>query len=333
MSISQFPQPTTDVNIDDSWSATASTPNTRFVSTYAFDPALYLFATSSGISVFIEFYNGNTRVHGPINTSGSTQTTLATSATSIAYWTATTSTSSVLFTLDKISAPLTTAAFTSGTVDIITSSTTYTSHTVGQMAYVIAFGGGGGGGFGNWGGGSGGRGQGGNSTSTITILNSNSYTVNIGAKGTGNSTTGGVGNAGGTTTFGNILTATGGSGGGSGIGGFGSGGSTFIVNDSYVPAINTNLPWYFAGSTSAVTGITATTSYPWGNGSGGEGQGGGGGRGVGIGGNSHASASPADRHSYGYASGGGGGPGYHNAGNQQGSDGSPGVVYVYRWTP
>lgn len=339
MSISQFPQPSTAVDVNTAWSFTATSANVLYESGQDFDPALYLFATSSNLRVYVEFYNQNTRVHGPINTTGSTQTVLTTSATSIKYWSATTSTDNATMTLTKLAASVTTGAFTGATLDVITSSGTYTSHTVGQIAYVVALGGGGGGGYGNWGGSPGQAGSGGANTSGIFTLNTSAYTVTLGAKGNGSATTGGDGNVGGSTTFGNLLTAAGGAKGVAGNGGSGDGSTIDVSGFNWMPGAFPNLLWYLQGSTSAVTGFTAATSFPWGNGNGGQGgfhpAGGyaGGGRGIGVGGSSGPTNNNPRRAGYGYAAGGGGGPGYYNSGNQQGTDGTDGVVYVFRWTP
>lgn len=339
MGISQIPLPSTAIDVSTAWSFTATSANVLYESGQDFDPALYLFATSSNLSVYVEFFNQNTRVHGPIQTSGSTQTVLTTSATSVKYWSATTSTNAATMTLTKLASSITTGAFTGATLDVITSSTTFTSHTVGQVAYVVALGGGGGGGYGNWGGGAGGEGGGGANTSGIFTLNTSGYTVTLGAKGTGSATTGGNGNAGGSTTFGNLLTAPGGNAGAAGNGSDGQGSTLGISGFNWMPSAFPNLLWYLQGTTSAVTGFTAATSFPWGNGNGGAGgfhpAGGhaGGGRGIGVGGSSGPNNSNPRRAAYGYAAGGGGGPGYYNSGNQQGTDGSDGVVYVFRWTP
>ena len=188
----------------------------------------------------------------------------------------------------------------SGTLDTITTSGTY--NQTGTMYVMVVGGGAGGGGAGSNTYGYPGGGSGGVTAKLLTV--NTSTTVTIGARGNANGN--GNGNAGGATSFGNYLTANGGSGdGGAGSPGGGSGSQGYSGGPGPSEALNL---WQSVKS---------------GNTGGGAADGGGNhspglGSGIGTGGGVGGAAS-------GYGAGGGGG-GYGGVGGV----GTPGVVYVLR---
>jgi hypothetical protein len=210
----------------------------------------------------------------------------------------------------------------SGTVDTVTSSGTYNS--TGKL-YVLAVGGGGAGqcGFGVSSGGNyaGGRGgNGGASTSSIIYTNT-ATTITIGSGGNLNTaqqnrTVGALGNAGGTTSFGNLFTA---------VGGFTEVGSSGAYTANQPEVINYALDVY-AGNNGGGGSGSGEAPYPpiTANGTGsGIGSGGGGGSFGSTGGDANAAT--------GYGAGGGGGGVARNT-NTVGKPtaGTSGVVYVLR---
>lgn len=202
---------------------------------------------------------------------------------------------------------LTGTAF-SGTVDTITSTGTY--NQTGAL-YVLAIGGGGGGqagwANGNYAGGQGGFG--GASTSGYVLANT-STSVTIGAAGTKGRTNlgqGNQGNGGGTTTFGNTISAAGGAAGYKGNTS-GSFAPSEVISTAYDMIVGNN----GGGGDGA--------------GSNGGGANSGAGSGIGTGGRGGNTPGGAPTAATGYGAGGGGG-----GGNMyDGGDGTAGVVYVLR---
>lgn len=224
-------------------------------------------------------------------------------------WVSIDSGSNVITTLTLVAANVSPTALSGGTVDTVTSTGTY--NTTGLL-YVMAVGGGGAGGAGtnqnNPFTGGGGGGSGGIATA-FTYTNA-AQSVTIGA-------------AGGTTSFGNVVTAGAGSSGGSGPGG--AGGPNGGAGGSGVTGAN--------GALSSVI-ASAITSGTTGGGGGGPG---GSGVGSGIGTGGHAGnrvnySANAGNAGTGYgAGGGGGGARAHNGNNGgPGGAGSQGVMYILR---
>jgi len=302
-------------------SYTVPTALKKYKITSTFDPAVYNIATSPSTSeATISFWNSSTNSYTDVTTNGGTiDYNLATGVTEI--WMSINTGSNVVVTITTKASSLSGAEF-SGTLDTITSTSTY--NQTGRV-YVLAFGGGGGGGrggaeqFGGGGTAHGGGGGAGGMAYGIFYLNS-STSIQIGSGGAGAlaSTSGGsTGGTGGTTNFGNLLSAGGANGGnpgtdsGSGVGGAGGNGSGPGGRGSSSANVGNN------GSPSGVVTPTIT------NGTTGGGGGGGGlsgaGSGIGTGGSSGLSGT-------GYAAGGGGG----NYRGNPGGSGTAGVVYVLR---
>ena len=192
----------------------------------------------------------------------------------------------------------------SGTLDTITTTSTYTQ--TGELLVMVVGGGGGGvGGMQYTGGGGGGGGVNGAYVKTTTPTS-----ITIGAGGAGTETTqnnGGL--SGGTTSFGNFVSATGGGGasyssGGGGGSPFGGRGGGYDQSDG-------------SACSNLFTSIKTGTTGGGGRGEGGQG---GGDSGIGKGGSSNATGT-------GYGSGGGGGN-YNNING--GKAGTNGVCYVLR---
>jgi hypothetical protein len=197
-----------------------------------------------------------------------------------------------------------------GTLETLTSGTTYTPVATGY-AYILAVGAGEGGGTGGTNGGYGGTGGTyGLLKGTYAYLNtSTTYNMAIGAAGNGGSGNS-MGNMGGQTTFHNwIATGTG----VSATGGGGGGGNSWTGNVG-------------AAQTNPYAGIKSGTNGAGGGGSGNTGAGpkAGGGSGIGTGGAGNNQGSTGGTGS-GYGSGGGGG-----GGTAAGGTAAPGVVYVVR---
>ena len=189
---------------------------------------------------------------------------------------------------------------------------------------VSVYGGGAGGGGGNSPTGGGGGGAGGYAEGIYTVVPLSNYTVTIGTGGTGGLTAGGLGADGGTTSFGVLLSASGGLAGTShflgGAGGIGIGGY-----------LNSSLGNGGGGAPgSGTAGIAATGTGGGGSGAltntvtGAGGGGGGGGFGGGNGGNSTSVGFNA------YANTGAGGGGAGGGGNaNNGGNGAAGKVIVF----
>ena len=197
---------------------TAASPAYRYKSTVDLAVGTYTVSCISSTNATIEFYNGSTLITSVTTTSGTVVVNLATAATNIAYFVNTGT--SIIISLQLTGVALTTAS--SGTVDIITNTSTY--NQTGLVYYCVVGGGGGGGNGSSQQGGGGGSGG---IESGRTILNT-STSITIGAAGnggTGNTNLvnvsgnqfGGSGNAGGSTIFGSIATVNGGSGGSGGL--------------------------------------------------------------------------------------------------------------------
>jgi hypothetical protein len=324
-----FPEPTSSSLNADSYTVPAALRRYKVVKN--FDAAVYTITTSPNTSqATIQFDTGSSFVQTS-TVSGTVTYNLASAAVGVyIYIDAGTNT---VVTIDKVAAALS-GAEVSGTLDTITATNTYNQTGI---LYVLAVGGGGGGGgsysgnnwnYGGWGGGYGYQVGG--------IVYANTATsVTIGAKGNGAAAYASAGNAGGTTSFGNLISAAGGQPGDYGQGGGGTGGrggssgsngqaGPFTTSVEH-PTVTTDTNGGGGGGWSQTNNNTVNVGQT------------GAGSGVGTGGTGGGYSGTAmvrggDATGYGAGGGGGGSKGsfaapYSGIG---GGDGSPGVVYVLR---
>lgn len=279
--------------------------------------------------VDIEFVNASGVLIDTNTTSGTVSFTTASAATQV-YLRDRSGATNTVITITYTSTNLTGATI-SGTLDTVTSTSTYNQT---GLLYVLAIGGGGAGGSGagdnNWyaagGGGSGGFiGQ--------LIMSNTPQTITIGSGGTCPAGNAQIGNSGGTTSFGNLLSATGGAGGYGGIGNphgvssiGGAGGSPGGAQGGNGAPNNGN------ANAGGGTSINLPSLVNGNNGAGGGGGAGarpaqaGGGSGIGTGG---AGGNPGTNAAAGTGYGAGGGGGAITT-NVTGGSGTQGVVYVLR---
>lgn len=303
MAISIFPvASSSSVN---SYGYTVASAKTTYKTTQAFSAAVYVITCPSGVVATVAFFDSSGNVYTATTSSSTVSFNLATDCIGAYISTDSGTDGVVVITLSSL--PLSGTSL-SGTLDTVTSTSTY--NQTGTL-YVLAIGGGGGGGGGvsPYGGGGGGA-----SVGTAKLVKTNTATsITIGAAGNGGVGTDptGNGNAGGTTSFGSLVTSAGGNGGGRGYNGsagggtYGGGRGSRWDGSGVGAESGTAVPLY-------ITNITNGTNGGGGGGGGGSGAG----SGIGTGGNSSAAAN-------GYGAGGGGG-------NGAGGAGSPGVVYVLR---
>jgi hypothetical protein len=281
-----------------------------------FDAGVYSITTSPSTSnATISFFDSNEAINLTTQTTSGSLTYSLASEKPGAYISVDSDASTlVIFELTSINLV---SNSISGTVDTITSSGTYNS--TGKL-YVLAVGGGGAGqcGFasGNYAGGRGGNG--GASTSSIIYTNTPT-SITIGSGGNLNTaqqnrTIGALGNAGGTTSFGNLVTA---------VGGFTEVGGSGSYTASQPEVINYALDVY-AGNNGGGGSGSGDAPYPpvIANGTG---------SGIGTGGTGGAMVGGDASAATGYGAGGGGGAGIRS-GNAAGKPtaGTAGVVYVLR---
>lgn len=305
-----FPVPssTTDTTVG----LNAAVGNNLYVVQRAFSPGIYTITCSSSVIAYVSFRSSiSDEIIATQTVSGSVSVNLASEASLLQYYVVGANNQAV--TVTRVGASVSNTY--SGTVEILTTTQTYTGTSTSGYAYVVVVGGGGGGGGGNHnccphsagGGGSGGV------TGGLVQL-TGSIPVVVGSYGVGSACcSDGAGN-GGATSFGN-LTANGGgksiyqstaaaqggtpggaAGGSANDAGSGNGGGTSVAS-----------PYPFA--------VTGTTG-----GGGGGSNAPGGGSGIGTGGGYGGSAS-------GY----GGGGSRNNSSWAGGGNGSPGVVYVVKF--
>lgn len=304
MAIQVFPTPSTDAGAD-AYSVTATTANVlyAFNNTTELIVGVYTITSPATVVAKIFFYNGaNTSFANVSTVSGTVDFNLATQPTEVAFFTSAGTSVPIVFTYKA--EPVTTV--TSGTLDTLTNTQTYTE--TGPAFAIIVGGGGGGagnrqlniGGYDGSGGASGG-------VQGIEEYLTGSTTVTIGTAGNGG--TSANGNAGGATTFGN--TTSNGGGGGNVYGNASTAGT---------PGGGSN------GSTSTASIYTFVVSgTTGGGGSGASGIGRGSGIGTGGNGGNNTTANAGS----GFGSGGGGARDNNNT-NALGKAGTPGVVYVVR---
>jgi len=315
MSINVFPVPVAK----NALTLTIPLDSRRYALSEKISPGIYDITCPSTVVANFELIFGSS-ITKIATSSGTVRTNIASSPNNI--YCRISAGTDVLVTLTKIADPLNTGAISGGTLDTITSSQTYNQT---GFLYVMAVGGGGGGGYGASSNTpasqrSGQGGFGGENKSDLLITN-NSTTITIGAAGTGRTGSPGNGNAGGATSFGNLLVASGGDGG--------------LGNISYDGGAG--------GGT--ISASTAQDLKSGNNGGGGHGQkttfgdgvktgGTGAGSGIGTGGNggntnSFNDVGNAANAGSGYGAGGGGGSVAANSATD-GAGGTAGVVYVLR---
>jgi hypothetical protein len=299
MATTVFPVSVASTSSINASAITAASPFVVYEGRQTFEPAIYTITCASATITNVQFLsNTSTVITSGVTASGTISINLASTADRIRLWTNTGS--NVVVTITKTASALTNQF--SGTLDTITSSTTYTGTSASGFAYFLMGGGGGGGGNSNqqYGGGSGG-GSGGFTSGIVTLTGS--MPIVIGAAGS-------VKSAGGTTTFaGNTCTGGGGGADGGGNATGGAGGTPNGSTGGGTPAGGS--PYGSGGGgggiTSPFTFITNGTTF-------------------GIGGNGGGESVTTT--AGGLSAGGGGGA--SSRGNA-GQPGGAGIVYILRF--
>lgn len=308
MSIQVYPTPSTSSAAG--YAVTASASNTTYNLVQAIETGVYTIGVSpTNASVTINYYNESSILTTVSITSGTATVNLGSAATGI-YIHSNTANTTFLFTKTGTFAI---ANGISGTLDTITTTSTY--NQTGKL-FVLAVGAGGGGGGGRISGNTPGGGAGGGAATSYFGYVNTATSVTIGASGTGGAggTNASAGTEGGFTSFGNYVTSAGGNGG--------------------VAGSNSGLQYVGASGTEIINPALSVKSGTNGNGGGGNYSNYtgsvGGGSGIGTGGAGGNLNSPMGGAGNGYGAGGGGG---HTSGNitpRDGGLGSAGVVYVLR---
>jgi hypothetical protein len=334
MAISVFPAAVTStVN---GFAATATNKFITYVLTRNVSSGVYTVTTSPpATNATILFYNGTTLVTTAVTVSGTVQVNLSQNCDKL--WINCDDNSTIVSFVQTAAAVVVNGL--SGTLDTITTTSTY--NQTGQL-YIVAVGGGGGGTDGFASNAPGGGGGGGALASHIGVVNT-STSITIGAAGN----RGNPGNAGGSTSFGNLAVATGGNGAtatssntnsstGGNSGNVRTGGSTAVSDPSRFGDAGIAVPNPHLSVTTGTNGGGGGGSFTGNNNSNGTG-GAGGGSGIGTGGagsdSGPAASNAAAGNATGYGAGGGGGRNWSLATNNKatlGGNGSPGVVYVLR---
>lgn len=296
-----FPVPVASTATSQSNKITVAAPKTIKVPNISLTPGVYVISCVSSTVTTIEFYtSAGALITATATVSGTVTVNLANGADKLHLWTNTGT--DVVVTVERVANILTSSA--SGTIDTITSSTTYTSTSPSGFAYAVVIGGGGGGGGGatNYGGGAGGVAE------KLVVL-TGSMPVVVGLGGGGNV-------SGGASSFAG-MTANGGADGdlSPGTGGTATGG---LYNSNGGNASN-KVGGTRPAAVYSLFNITAAAGGNGGNdasdsppGAGTPGTGGGGGSGYGAG-------------------GGGGGNQIGGTGGGPGGSGGNGVVYILRF--
>lgn len=332
MAIQLFPEPTTSAS-EDGFSYTLSTALKQYKLTQTFAPGIYRISTSPAYDVLVEFLLGDNTLVSTTTSSGTINFNLASSCSDTTITLL--SGSDTIVTFDKIATSISGAEL-SGTIDTITSTSTY--NQTGKL-YVLAVGGGGGGsGSDNanylssgHGGGAGGH--------TVGYVYTNAPTsITIGSGGNGVARSENLvrhnidANSGGATSFGNSITASGGTGGGAPRNGSagqtgnirtgGSGGGNDDTNGRGVEVVS-NRKTIKDGSNAGGAGGKRDGGTAWASR----------GSGIGTGGSGGNTPSGDGNSGTGYGAGGGGGGFNGNVGGtgfSGGGNGTSGVVYVLR---
>ncbi len=193
---------------------TAASNNTGYVSTTDFGAGVYTITTSpSNYQANVSFWNNNTKIVSAVTVNGTVTVNLSAPANKVFFYT--TDGSNVVVGFNLTGSNLTPNA-PSGTVDTISTTSTYTNT---GLVYVVALGAGasGGGGAtynGSYAATTGGGSAGGLVEGWIHLTNNTSVTIGTGGTGVGAGSYGNAGNIGGATIFGTHITAGGGRAGG-----------------------------------------------------------------------------------------------------------------------
>lgn len=332
MSISVFPTPAAAGAISES--VTLTTAYTTYEGATDFPSGVYTISVSpitSNVQVIFFDSTGDSTTSG-ITTTGTLTIDVPSDSAGVLL-TEQTGNSNVQVSIEKTANSLSGNGL-SGTLDTITSTGTY--NETGQLYVLVVGGGGGGGKVNNTSQGAAGGGGGGINPKLVYVNTSTSVT--IGSAGTG-ANSGGFGNSGGATSFGNLVSANGGGGGGQGSsgnqigvagtpgnanGGRGADGGDAPHSGS---ANNFKYESIVSGTNGGGGGGGSVNQQNRGNGAGsGIGTGGAGGQG---GGGAGTGQPGGNANGYG-AGGGGGSAGGNNPTTGNGGSGSAGVVYVLR---
>lgn len=305
MSISVYPIPSTST--DNAITATIPVANRQYFVSRTFGAGIYTISNTSATTTTITFVVGSSLVEA-VTSAGSVQVNLS-SDSSGAYIRTNTGTD-VLVTITKTAAAISSTTL-SGTLDTVTTTSTY--NTTGRL-YVLCVGGGGGGGNGQAGNNAANGGVGGTHASKIVVTNA-AQSITIGNGGN-------AGASGGATTFGSLVNASGGSAGAY----TNSAGQIVTATTATRNAIDVlpNINDTNGGGGFGARGGNVFSGGP-GNGAG---------SGIGTGGNGgdanqYNNFIGAANAGTGYGAGGGGGASNQNsAGN--GAAGTAGVVYILR---
>jgi hypothetical protein len=147
MSINVFPVAVTSSSSINASSITCASPHTVYSSSLSLEPAIYTVTCTTSTIAQVYFYSGiSTLVASATTVSGTVAVQVPSSVSRVLIWTNTGS--NIVVTITKVASALTNAF--SGTLDIITSSTTYTGTSTSGYAYAVLIGGGGGGGGSQW---------------------------------------------------------------------------------------------------------------------------------------------------------------------------------------
>ena len=332
MAITVYPVPSASAS---AYTVTCAAINTQYKASQALSNGIYAVTVSpTSVVAKVDFWSSTALITSATTTSGSVIVNIA---SAVSYYIVSIDSSAganVTVTLQSTSLPGTSL---SGTLDTITTTSSYNQT---GAVYVLAVGAGGGGSsayVNNNGFATSGAGGGAGSINFAGLYLTTSTSVTIGAFGT-NPGAGSSGNAGGATTFGSFLNASGGNGGtyttnGGGGGTVGGGDGVYGKNAATVgnPGTSVANPYLSVksgtnggGGSGAAVGAFNTYSDK----AGGVGAGSGIGTG-GTGGSAVSSAPTTANAGSGYGAGGGGGAAViTTAGN--GASGSAGVVYVLR---
>lgn len=270
--------------------------------------------------VWARFSDSSGTIIADVTTVSGTISATLTSAASVVYITDTSASTSTTVTITLVATNSSSSAL-SGTLDTITNTSTYNST---GLLYVLAIGGGGGGSGGSTYNGRSGGGGGG--ASANFVYTNTATSVTIGSQGNAGVTADQFvpGNAGGTTSFGNLITVNGGAGG---------------IESSSGAASGTpgNANGGMEGSTAEENTVRVSSLAVGTNGGGGGGGrngNGGDGRGSGIGtGGRGGGANNSSTVATGYGAGGGGGAGIYGTNqlsNKYPTNGTQGIMYIRR---
>ncbi len=327
MSIEVFPAPSTAAGPDGQvFSITEAYKTYKITDTFL--AGGYTITTSpTTAQVGIVFMNASTSLASGDTVSGTGSYNIASDATNLYIEELGGSTNTVV-TITYVAESVSSSTV-SGTLDTITTTSTY--NTTGLLYAVVVGGGGSGGNCGAAASTAGAGGGSGGITGAITYANT-STSITIGTGGVANANRNN-GVAGGSTTFGSILTGGGGGGGNEngtrgnggtntgGLGTTGGFGGTGVGGSAPDDATAVS-----AKHLSVVNGTTGGGGGGGGNGPGGPGKG----SGIGTGGTGGRNGT-APTNANGYGAGGGGGASNTNTANEyKGGSGSAGVVYVLR---